>query len=309
MPSVSHPSGSHVHRPPDDPRELSLGEQVALVPGLARLAAGACYRTAAWGVGTTLKATRRLGEAAISGESPAELLEEARTETVDGVRRLLGIGEEEVPGAGGDGAATRARRGGSGQPDPDGVRSLRERGAELLDRAADVDDVDDLIHPGFARIIDQLAPDEARILKLLINEGPQGIVYVNKAAPFGIGAREVARRLSMIGKEAGCLHPEFVPAYLDNLVSHGLVAIRRDALADELPYQVIEAQPEVLAAIAEAGGTLFRGQVTRRSVHLTDFGRTFCQVCFPPEHLTGEFEAIEVDGEVVEVAPPETHVD
>jgi hypothetical protein len=57
-----------------------------------------------------------------------------------------------------------------------------------------------------------------------------------------------------------------------------------------------------------AGGTVFRGQITRRSIHLTDFGRTFCQVCFPPEHLTGEFEAIDVEGglgAVAEVSAPE----
>ena len=115
----------------------------------------------------------------------------------------------------------------------------------------------------------------------------------------------------MIGHEAGCLHIELVPAYLDNLVAHGLVAIRRDALEDELPYQVIEAQPEVVEALAE-GGTIFRGQVTRRTVHLTDFGRTFCQVCFPAEHLTVDFGAIEVGGEATaafDVVPPEPAAD
>ena len=211
-----------------------------------------------------------------------------------------------------------AKRRGRVPPQPasasaDRARSLRERGAELLDRASDVEDERDPVHPGFARIIDQLAPDEARILKLLVNEGPQGIIYVNRAAPFGIGAREVARRLSMIGHEAGCMHIELVPAYLDNLVSHGLVAIRRDALEDELPYQVIEAQPDVVEAVEASGKGIFRGQITRRSVHLTDFGRTFCQVCFPPEHLTGDFKAIDLRedglGRVADVVPPKVEGD
>lgn len=297
---------------PDPDRNGASGQLrpgVEAVPGLARIAAGAWYRGASWGIDTTLRATRRLGEAAVSGESAGQLIGEARAEAAESARRILGIGEYEKaapspppPGAG------ATRRAGGGDRGEVNAHSLRERGAELLDRAADVQSERDPVHPGFARIIDQLAPDEARILKLLVNEGPQGIVYVNKAAPFGIGAREIARRLSMIGHEAGCLHSELVPAYLDNLVSHGLVAIRRDALADELPYQVIEAQPEVIEAIRHAGGTLFRGQITRRSVHLTDFGRTFCQVCFPPEHLTGEFPAIEVGHRDV-AAPPEVVVD
>jgi hypothetical protein len=79
-----------------------------------------------------------------------------------------------------------------------------------------------------------------------------------------------------------------------------------------MPYQVIEAQPEVIEALRQAGGAVFRGQITRRSVHLTDFGRTFCQVCFPPVHLTGEFRAIDVAdglGAVPESPVPEGAVD
>lgn len=280
------------------------GDVAGALPGLARIAAGAWYRGAVWGVGSTLEAGRRLGGAATSGASAAELLEELQHETAAGARRLLGIAEELGP----EGLAPDEARDGERRSEQrERVRSLRERGAELLDRAADTADADP-IHPGFLRIIDQLAPDEARILKLLVNDGPQGIVYVNKTAPFGIGAREIARRLSMVGRGAGCLHPELVPAYLDNLVSHGLVAIRRDPLTDELAYQVIEAQPEVTEAIDGAGKSVFRGQITRRSIHLTDFGRTFCQVCFPPEHLTGEFEAIDLDSPA-EVPAPEATAD
>jgi hypothetical protein len=262
------------------------------------MAAGAWFRGAAFGVEVGMKSAERLGGAVIHVAGRAE---EAGEEVARAADEAVRSRHRERPDE-------RERPRGAGD---EGVNSLRRRGAELLDRAADVDDGGEIL-PGFARIIDQLAPDEARILKLLINEGPQGIVYVNKAGPFGVGAREVARRLSMIGHEAGCLHIELVPAYLDNLVSHGLVAIRRDALEDEMPYQVIEAQPEVIEALRQAGGTVFRGQITRRSVHLTDFGRTFCQVCFPPEHLTGEFPAIEVAdglGEVPESPAPEAAVD
>lgn len=260
------------------------------VPGIVRVAAGAWYRSALWGVGVGIDAAERATSIALGGLG---LADDARAEAEHAA------GEER----------REAERGRGRRGEPAKVRTLRERGAELLDRASDVEDDPNVVHPGFARIIDQLAPDEARILKLLVNDGPQGIVYVNKAAPFGIGAREVARRLSMIGHEAGCLHNELVPAYLDNLVSHGLVAIRRDALDDEAPYEVIEAQPEVVEALRSAGGTVFRGQVTRRSVHLTDFGRTFCRVCFPPEHLPPELGPIEVGAEIVEMVAPETGAD
>lgn len=255
------------------------------VPDLARIAAGAWYETTLWSFGVGIDAAEKLAALTLAGLGIAD---EARSEAARGVSETAAKRREN--------GRTERRR---------GTPTLRERGAALLDRAADVEEDPNAVHPGFARIIDQLAPDEARILKLLVNDGPQGIVYVNKAAPFGIGAREVARRLSMIGHEAGCLHIELVPAYLDNLVSHGLVAIRRDALDDEAPYQVIEAQPEVVAALRAAGGTVFRGQITRRSVHLTDFGRTFCQVCFPPEHLPPELGPIEVGEGMIDMVAPE----
>jgi hypothetical protein len=292
-------------RPRDRPAEEGeLLPGLNSVPAVARIAAGAWYQGAVWGAGTALKVTERLTEAAVSPRAAAALIGEVGG-TVGGLARILGhAGEGVAEEAGVTRRQPEPSRNGS-DPDPS-AQSLRERGAELLERAAAIQDGRDPVHPGFARIIDQLAPDEARILKLLVNHGAQGIVYVNKAAPFGIGATEIARRLSMIGTEAGCLHSELVPAYLDSLVSHGLVAIRRDALEDELPYQVIEAQPEVTEALSRAGGKVFRGQITRRSVHLTDFGRTFCQVCFPPEHLTGEFGAIEVERapDIAAVAPP-----
>lgn len=252
---------------------------IEAAPGLARIAVGAWLRGASWSIDATRRAGRRLADAAAAGESGAELIAEARDEAIAGIRQTIGIGEE------------------------DRIRSLRQRGAELFERAARLDSEGDGVHPGFDRIIDQLAPDEARILRLLINDGPQAIVYVNRAAPLGIGAREVARRLSLIGREAGCLHPDHVPAYLDNLVRLGLVAIRRDPVADEQAYQVLEAQPDVVEAMRSVGGTIFRARSARRSVHLTDFGQTFCRVCFPAEHLTSELGPIELTGRT-EIPPP-----
>lgn len=288
-------------------RGLDLGPiPIDAVPGLARIVAGAWVRGAVWGIGTTLRGSRRLTEAAISGESAAQLIEEIRDEAIGGLRGLLGIVEKEPraePITGAARAIVPDREPGKARQ----AQSLRERGSALLERAATTEGAADPIHPGFDRIVDQLAPDEARILKLLLNEGSQPIVYVNKAAPFGLAPREVARRLSIIGREAGCLRPDLVPAYLDNLVRLGLVAIRRDPVGDEQAYQVVEAQPDVVAAIKSVDGFLFRGQSSRRSVHITDFGTAFCRVCFPPEHLTGDFEGVDLTEEVAD--PPEPDPD
>ena len=261
---------------------------------MARIAAGAYARAFVWGVGTGLKAGRRLTEAALSGEGPVELFEEARDETVEALRRLLGIVEGNDPRE--EAIAGSARRVTVEETRKrKHAESLRERGAELFERASELDAEASPIHPGFSRIVDQLAPDEARVLKLIANDGPQAIAYIHRAAPLGIGATEVARRLTLAGREAGCMRPELIPAYIDNLVRLGLVAIRRDPIDDETAYQVLEAQPEVTEAMKSVNSGIFRGKASRRSVHLTDFGLSFCQTVFPPEHLTGEFPAVDAE--------------
>ena len=83
----------------------------------------------------------------------------------------------------------------------------------------------------------------------------------------------------MIGAEAGCRHPDRVPAYLNNLYRLGLIWFSREPVPDPLRYQVLEAQPEVAEAMAKAG----RSRTVRRSIHLTPFGRDFCELCLPAD--------------------------
>lgn len=173
--------------------------------------------------------------------------------------------------------------------DQTSAAALRRRGEELLRRSADVNDEEDS-HPAYARILDVMAPDEARILRLLQERGAHPAVDVRSGGPLGVGvvATElVAPGLNMIGAEAGCRHVDRVPAYLNNLFRLGLIWFSREQVGDHLRYQVLEAQPEVVEALAGAG----RGaRTTRRSIHLTPFGADFCSFCIPP--TTGEFEAL-----------------
>jgi hypothetical protein len=83
----------------------------------------------------------------------------------------------------------------------------------------------------------------------------------------------------MIGAEAGCRHLDDIPAYLNNLFRLGLIWFSSEPLPDPLSYQVLEAQPEVDAALKSASRT----RTVRRSIHLTPFGRDFCELCLPGE--------------------------
>jgi hypothetical protein len=258
---------------------VGAGEILGLAPGLARLAFGAWARSAEWGARGSLKAGSRLVEAAVRGESATQLMEDARGQLIEGARRVLGVVDPERE------QAFRERS--EGAPPPDPRISLRERGAELLQRSADVNGGRrDMAHPAYARILDEIAPDEARILRLLFRSGPEPAVDVRTWRPLDVGSSMVAPGLSMIALKSGLLQPDRVHQYLNNLFRLGLVWFSREPLTDPASYQVLEAQPEVIQALAKAG----RGKTVRRSIQLTPFGEDFCRTCIPEG--TREFEAV-----------------
>jgi hypothetical protein len=268
---------------------------IRAAPGLVRIAAAACWRTAEWTVGASVRASSRAVRAAVSGESPAELFQETGAEVREYARRLLGIidaGAQEQRAGRGAADASEGRDGAAERRAS--TASLREQGAELLRRSADTEYEEDA-HPAYARILQQLAPDEGRILRLLALEGPQPSVDVRTGGPLGVIKSDLlAPGLNMIGGEAGCRDRERVPAYLNNLYRLGLIWFSREPLEDIQRYLVLEAQPEVAEAMREAGPT----RTVRRSIHLTPFGDDFCHVCLP-------LETAELDALPGSAAPPE----
>jgi hypothetical protein len=160
--------------------------------------------------------------------------------------------------------------------DPERARqSLRQRGEELLRRSADVNLEEDA-HPAYMRILDDLSPDEARILRLLYEAGAQPSVDIRSGVlPLQSTSELVEGGLNMIGSEAGVRHGDDVPAYLNNLFRLGLIWFSRERVPEQRAYQVLEAQPEVTKAMERARHT----RTIRRSILLTPFGRDFCELC------------------------------
>lgn len=256
-----------------DERQEDLDERATeLVEGglgLARLALGSALRTSRWGLSTSMHIAERVVGSLASGESVTQAANQAATGARDALRELAGLDDgerHEEPGP------SRGRRG--RQPDVD---ELRRRGAELLRRSSDVTDEED-IHPAYARILESLSPDEARILRLLTLEGPQPSVDVRSASAVPNNSELVEAGLTMVGGLAGCKHVERSQQYLNNLFRLGLVWFSREPLRDHGAYQVLEAQPHVLAAMERTK----RARTVRRSIRMTPFGEDFVATCLPP---------------------------
>jgi hypothetical protein len=248
------------------------------VGGLARVAAGAWLKTASWGLGASIRAAR----AASDPRQAIELMQDVSHGVRGYAREFLGVSDLDRRVGQLAPAATAEYSPNGAAPD---TEALRAAGAELLRQSAEVD-IPETAHPAFARILEELAPDEARILRLLTNEGPQPSVDVRTLQLIGFGSQAVAEGLNMIGQRAGCRDVARVPSYLNNLHRLGLIAFSKEPIDDPIAYQVLEAQPDVLAAIKQAG----RAKTVQRSVRLTPFGKDFCDAVLP--RATAEIDAL-----------------
>ncbi|MDQ4054307.1 MAG: DUF4393 domain-containing protein [Actinomycetota bacterium] len=285
---VEQPDGM---RDPDEP-----GTAIEALPGLARVAAHAALHTTEWSVKTSVKAWLRVGRAVTRPDEAAALARDA-TRAANVVGELARSVSSGVPVSRALMSAGESLGGLIENPEivngtvvdatVESAASLREKGQDLLHRSRDVWDTDKG-HPAFDRILDDLAPDEGRILLLLLKGGPQPSVDVRTGGPIGmVSSQLIAPGLTMIGARAGCRYLDQVPSYLNNLFRLGLVWFSRESLRDPLAYQVVEAQPDVL----EAMHSVRFAKVVRRSIHLTPFGEDFCRSCLVEEEVaaTAEF--------------------
>jgi hypothetical protein len=234
------------------------------LPGVARLAAVATWRAVGWAAGTALQAGHEVLSRALDGDPPVLIARDVASEVRDALAAVLGGQARPGPSRG-------ARPGQAAT-----LAELREMGAALLAESADVTAPQDAGHPAYARILSELTPDEARILRLLCQSGPQPAVDVRTYRPLGIGSELVADGLNMIAENAGLRRMDRIHPYLTNLNRQGLIDFSKEKVEDPGRYQLIEAQPSVAAARASAGRA---PRLVYRSIRLTTFGRGFCHDC------------------------------
>lgn len=255
------------------------------LPGVARIAGKAWLRSATWVAGSSARSARNLARAMTDPRAAGELVRGVATDLADATRAISNVAQAvssgvPIPAALFEASVTLSSVMAPDEaPDRKRELTLRERGEELLRKSRDVWS-DDVAHPAYGRILDEVAPDEARILMLLLRGGPQPSVDVRTGGPVGmVSSNLLSAGLTMIGPRAGVRYLDEVPAYLNNLFRLGLIWFSREQLEDPLEYQVVEAQPDVLAAMH----SVRFAKVVRRSIHLTPFGVDFCKTCLVDE--------------------------
>ncbi len=243
-------------------------------PGIARVAAVSAWHMVSWTVGATVAGANYVARRAVEGQPATAILQDAATDLRNVALRTLGLDPQAMPrvGLGGpvqtiDQTVTREAS----------TKELQKRGTELLRRSNDVHVVEDT-HPAFARILSEITPDEARILRFIYLEGPQPAIDIRTYRPLGIGSELVAAGLSMIGEHAGLRNLDRIDQYLTNLSRLGMIDFSKEQVTNPTRYQVIEAQPKVAAALKSAGRA---PKMIPRSIRLTSFGQEFVRTCLP----------------------------
>lgn len=139
------------------------------------------------------------------------------------------------------------------------------------------------VHPSYAQIIQQLSPDEAKLLKKINgmrNDIP--VIDLNFETKGQSGHVPIIKCFSPFVFEAGCDYPDHYPSYFGNLMRLGLIERPNGVfLVDKNAYEEIMSHPFIQQTREsfESFGDLYSIKNKKGYIHLTAFGKGFCEIC------------------------------
>ncbi len=184
------------------------------------------------------------------------------TAPLRGVAEIAGVAGVVAPLLNADGSAESAT-------------ALRKRGTRLIRISYKPEYQRRDLHPSFSRIIDDLLPDEARILRFMGVAGTQPLIDVRTKTLFQIGSVLLVGDISMVAQMAGCHWPDRDRHYFANLHRLGLINLSDEPVDDYRSYALLEVQPVAVAAIESVP----KAVTVFRSIRLSPFGEQFIDVC------------------------------
>ena len=156
-------------------------------------------------------------------------------------------------------------------PGPDAALGAKMSG--LLSRALEQSTAtgkDELFH----RILDQIVPDEARIISALSDGSASPLVSVHALTRAGLLGEALIENASLVGRTANVALPSLTPTYVGHLLALGLLETGPEdsTLKDE--YQILLADSDVLKAIKAGSRGPLPARVEKRTVRLSALGQS-----------------------------------
>jgi Abortive infection alpha len=126
-------------------------------------------------------------------------------------------------------------------------------------------------------LLQQLLPDQARILAALSDGSTYPLVHVTLRGPMGGSGESLLDNASTVGRSAGVALPEQVPLYLTHLRSLGLVEEGPEDESLRETYDIAETDSTVRTAVDRADGGAVR--TVRRTLRLSATGHELWAAC------------------------------
>jgi hypothetical protein len=124
----------------------------------------------------------------------------------------------------------------------------------------------------FHRILDQIVPDEARILGALSDGSASPLLHVYARTRAGLVGEVVLENASLIGKTANLALPHLTPTYVSHLLSLGLLETGPEDSSLKAEYEILGADTMVLKAIKRAARGPIPARVDRYTLRLSGLG-------------------------------------
>jgi hypothetical protein len=151
---------------------------------------------------------------------------------------------------------------------PEGLDSKMHR---LLDRAIEQSTASSR-HELFHMIVDQLVPDEARIIGALSDGSASPLLNVYARTRAGLVGEVVLENMSLIAKTANLALPQLTPMYVSHLLSLGLLETGPEDASMKDEYEILAADIAVLQAMKKAGRGPIPARVEKYTLRLSGLG-------------------------------------
>jgi hypothetical protein len=124
----------------------------------------------------------------------------------------------------------------------------------------------------FHKILDQIVPDEARIISALSDGSTSPLLHVYARTRAGLGVEVVLENMSLIGKTANLALPQLTPMYVSHLLALGLVESGPEDSAMKDEYEILAADTAVLQAIKTASRGPIPARIEKYTLQLSGLG-------------------------------------
>lgn len=126
----------------------------------------------------------------------------------------------------------------------------------------------------FHKILDQLVPDEARILGALADGSSSPLVNIYGRSRSGGDGSAVLANASLIGRTAHLALPRLTDTYVTHLLALRLVEVGPEDESKDADYEILMAETFILDALKKASWGPLPARVDKGTLRLSDLGRS-----------------------------------